>query len=128
MFGTINLFLQTFILKMKIHSSHKDINCSIIDFHDRSFIANITDKNIAADLAKRMLQKAVKSQAGTNPNKFILIYQHYNHTKKAIFIRLHSYNNYQTSFKVHCRDINSVAKIRLECYKSVCPQQLLDSD
>jgi hypothetical protein len=67
---------------MKIHSSHKDINCSIIDLRDRNLITNTADKKIAADLANRMLQKAVKSQAGINIDKFILIYQHHNHTKK----------------------------------------------
>ena len=40
----------------------KRYNCSIIDLHDRSVIASITDRNITADLAKRTLQKALDSQ------------------------------------------------------------------
>ncbi len=40
----------------------KRYNCSIIDLHDRSVIASITDSNITADLAKRTLQKALDSQ------------------------------------------------------------------
>ena len=42
----------------------KRYNCTIIDLHDRSVIASITDKHITADLAKRTLQKAIDSQAG----------------------------------------------------------------
>lgn len=37
-------------------------NCTIIDLHDRSVIASITDNKITSDLAIRMLQKALESQ------------------------------------------------------------------
>ena len=37
-------------------------NCSILDLHDRSVIASITDRNITSDLAIRTLQKALDSQ------------------------------------------------------------------
>lgn len=37
-------------------------NCSIIDLHDRSVIASITDRHITSDLAIRTLQKALDSQ------------------------------------------------------------------
>ena len=37
-------------------------NCTIIDLHDRSVIASITDKNITSDLAIRTLKKALESQ------------------------------------------------------------------
>lgn len=40
----------------------KRYNCTIIDLHDRSVIASITDSAITADLAKRTLQKAIESQ------------------------------------------------------------------
>ena len=36
--------------------------CSILDLHDRSVIASITDRNITSDLAIRTLQKALDSQ------------------------------------------------------------------
>ena len=36
-------------------------NCTIIDLHDRSVIASITDRNITSDLAIRTLQKALES-------------------------------------------------------------------
>lgn len=47
-------------------------NCSILDLHDRSIVASITDKHITADLAKRTLQKAIDSQPGINLNKLLL--------------------------------------------------------
>lgn len=37
-------------------------NCSIIDLHDRSIVASITDRRITSDLAIRTLQKALDSQ------------------------------------------------------------------
>ena len=37
-------------------------NCSILDLHDRSVVASITDRNITSDLAIRTLQKALASQ------------------------------------------------------------------
>ena len=37
-------------------------NCSIIDLHDRSIVASITDRHITSDLAIRTLQKALDSQ------------------------------------------------------------------
>ena len=35
----------------------KRYNCTIIDLHDRSVVASITERNITADLAKRTWQK-----------------------------------------------------------------------
>ena len=37
-------------------------NCAIIDLHDRSVVASITDRHITSDLAVRTLQKALDSQ------------------------------------------------------------------
>lgn len=37
-------------------------NCTIIDLHDRSVIASITDAHITSDLAIRTLRKALESQ------------------------------------------------------------------
>ena len=50
----------------------KRYNCSIIDLHDRSVVASITDKNITSDLAKRTLQKAIASQPGIEPCKLLI--------------------------------------------------------
>ena len=37
-------------------------NCTIIDLHDRSVVASITDRHITSDLAIRILQKALEAQ------------------------------------------------------------------
>ena len=37
-------------------------NCTIIDLHDRSVVASITDRRLTSDLAIRTLQKALESQ------------------------------------------------------------------
>lgn len=44
--------------------SDRDVryNCTILDLHDRSVIASITDRRINSDLAIRTLQKALDSQ------------------------------------------------------------------
>lgn len=46
----------------------KHYNCFILDLHDRSVVASITDKNITADLAMRTLKKALESQKNVSPN------------------------------------------------------------
>lgn len=46
-------------------------NCSILDLHDRSIVASITDKHITSDLAIRTLKKALESQK-TIKEKLIL--------------------------------------------------------
>ena len=51
---------------------NKRYNCTIIDFHDRSVVASITERNITADLAKRMLAKAINSQPGINLSKLLV--------------------------------------------------------
>lgn len=49
---------------------NKRYNGTILDLHDRSVVASITDKNITADLAIRTLRKAMDSQP---PIKGVLI-------------------------------------------------------
>lgn len=44
----------------------KRYNCSVLDLHDRSVVASITDKSITADLAVRTLKKALKSQCNVS--------------------------------------------------------------
>ena len=50
----------------------KRFNCTIIDLHDRSVVASITDRYITADLAKRTLQKAIDSQDGIDLSKLTI--------------------------------------------------------
>lgn len=50
----------------------KRYNCTILDLHDRSVIASITDRNITSDLAKRTLAKAIHSQLGIDLSKLLV--------------------------------------------------------
>ena len=50
----------------------KRYNCTIIDLHDRSVVASITDRNINSDLAKRTLEKAIDSQPGIDLSKLLV--------------------------------------------------------
>lgn len=50
----------------------KRYNCTIIDLHDRSVVASITERNITADLAKRTLAKAINSQPGIDLSKLLV--------------------------------------------------------
>lgn len=50
----------------------KRYNCTIIDLYDRSVVASITDRNITADLAKRTLEKAIRSEPRINLRKLLL--------------------------------------------------------
>ena len=49
----------------------KRYNCTIIDLHDRSVIASITDRHITADLAKKTLQKAFNSTLGSGKSVYL---------------------------------------------------------
>ena len=47
-------------------------NCAIIDLHDRSVVASITDRHITSDLAVRTLQKALDSHQHPTEGGLIL--------------------------------------------------------
>ena len=58
-------------------------NCSIIDLHDRSVIASITDRHITSDLAIRTLQKALDSQPAIKGELILHSDQGSQYTSKA---------------------------------------------
>ena len=58
-------------------------NCSIIDLHDRSVIASITDRHITSELAIRTLQKALDSQASIEDGLILHSDQGSQYTSKA---------------------------------------------
>ena len=43
-------------------------NCSILDLHDRSIIASITENKMTSELAVRTLKKALESQPKRKKN------------------------------------------------------------
>jgi len=58
-------------------------NCTIIDLHDRSAVASITDRHITSDLAVRTLQKALASQHLSKGNLILHSDQGSQYTSKA---------------------------------------------
>ncbi|ERL22440.1 hypothetical protein HMPREF1986_00579, partial [Oribacterium sp. oral taxon 078 str. F0263] len=48
-------------------------NCTMIDLHDRSVIASITDRHITSDLEIRTLDKALASQKSISPDLILPI-------------------------------------------------------
>ena len=70
--GEINQKWCTDFTYLFLTDGSKRYNCTIIDLHDRSVVASITDRNITADLAKRTLEKAIHSQPGIDPCKLLV--------------------------------------------------------
>ena len=58
-------------------------NCTIIDLHDRSVVASITDRHITSDLAIRTLEKALTSQKSISPSLILHSDQGVQYTSKA---------------------------------------------
>ena len=58
-------------------------NYTIIDLHDRSVVASITDRQITSDLAIRTLQKALESQPGAKNGLILHSDQGSQYTSKA---------------------------------------------
>ena len=58
-------------------------NCTIIDLHDRSVIASITDRNITSDLAILTLRKALESQSAIKEGLILHSDQGSQYTSKA---------------------------------------------
>ena len=58
-------------------------NCTIIDLHDQSVVASITDRHITSDLAIRTLQKALDSQPAVKEELILHSDQGSRYTSKA---------------------------------------------
>ena len=58
-------------------------NCAILDLHDRSVVASITDRQITSDLAIRTLQKALDSQPALKGELILHSDQGSQYTSKA---------------------------------------------
>lgn len=61
----------------------KRYNCSILDLHDRSIVASITDRHITSDLAIRTLKKAVDTQPSMKEKLILHSDQGSQYTSKA---------------------------------------------
>lgn len=60
---SVNQKWCTYFTYLFLTDGSKRYNCSILDLHDRSIVASITDKKITSDLAIRTLKKALDSQS-----------------------------------------------------------------
>ena len=77
-------------------------NCTIIDLHDRSVVAGITDQHITSDLAIRTLKNALESQPSLKGKLILHSDQGSQFTSKAFVefcesynhVRPHSFNGY----------------------------------
>ncbi len=58
-------------------------NCAIIDLHDRSVVASITDRHITSDLAVRTLQKTLDFQHPAEGGLILHSYQGSQYSSKA---------------------------------------------
>ena len=82
-------------------------NCTIIDLHDRSVVAGITDQHITSDLAIRTLKNALESQPSLKGKLILHSDQGSQFTSKAFVefcesynhVRPHSFNGYLTPYQ-----------------------------
>ena len=61
---SINQKWATDFTYLPLSNGEMRYNCTVIDLHDRSVVASITDCNITSDLAIRTVKKALESQPG----------------------------------------------------------------
>ena len=57
--------LVQFLVSIILFLANNEVryNCTLIDLHDRSVVASITDRNITSDLAIRTLKKSIRFSA-----------------------------------------------------------------
>ena len=80
----------------------KRYNCTIIDLHDRSVVASITDRHITSDLAIRTLEKALNSQKSISSNLILHSDQGSQYTSKAFTNYCESMGITQSMSKAGC--------------------------
>jgi transposase InsO family protein len=80
----------------------KRYNCSVLDLHDRSIIASITDKNITSDLAIRTVKRALESQVKIQDSLILHSDQGSQYTSKDFVEFCKSANITQSMSKAGC--------------------------
>jgi transposase InsO family protein len=95
-------------------------NCSIIDLHERSVIASITDRNITSDLAIRTLQKALDSQPEITGELILHSDQGSQYTSKAFVEFCESVNVTQSMSKAGYPYDNAPMERYFNTLKSEC--------
>ena len=119
---TVNQKWCTDFTYLFLDSHEVRYNCTIIDLHDRSVAASITDRHITSDPAIRTLQKALDSQPAIKGELILHSDQDSQYTSKAFVefcesvhvlyqtveefayvtynhVRPHSFNGYRTPYQ-----------------------------
>lgn len=95
-------------------------NCSILDLHDRSVIASITDRNITSDLAIKALQKALNSQPEITGELILHSDQGSQFTSKAFVEFCESVHVTQSMSKTGCPYDNAPMERYFNTLKNEC--------
>ncbi len=95
-------------------------NCSIIDLHDRSIIASITERNITSDLAIRTLKKALDSQPAIHGTLILHSDQGAQYTSRAFVEFCESVNVTQSMSKAGCPYDNAPMERYFNTLKNEC--------
>jgi transposase InsO family protein len=97
----INVKWCTDFTYLHLADGSKRYNCIIIDLHDRSVVASITDKSITADLGIRTLRKAIELQ---HPAKGLILHsdQGSQYTSKEFIEYCESVGVIQSMSKAGC--------------------------
>ena len=94
--------------------------CTIIDLHDRSVVANITDRHITSDLAIRTLQKALDSQPAVKGELILHSDQGSQYTSKAFVEFCESVRVTESMSKAGCPYDNAPMERYFNTLKNEC--------
>ena len=94
--------------------------CTIIDLHDRSVVANITDRHITSDLAIRTLQKALDSQPAVKGELILHSDQGSQYTSKAFVEFCESVRVTESMSKAGCLYDNAPMERYFNTLKNEC--------
>lgn len=95
-------------------------NCSILDLHDRSIVASITDRSMTSDLAIRTLQKALDSQPKIQGELILHSDQGVQFTSKKFIKFCQSVNVTQSMSKAGCPYDNAPMERYFNTLKNEC--------
>ena len=98
-------------------------NCSIMDIFDRSIVASITSDAITAELAKRTLEKAIKSQKPDTSKLLLHSDQGSQYTSKEFTEYCKSYGITQSMSKAGCPYDNAPMERYFNTLKCECINQ-----
>ena len=95
-------------------------NCTIIDLHDRSVVASLTDRHITGDLAVRTLRKALDSHCPADGSLIIHSDQGSQYTSKAFVEFCESARVIQSMSKAGCPYDNAPMERYFNTLKNEC--------